>query len=219
MCRKLYLFLVLISAVMIFCQVPTIFSEQTYFDKHQIDVYPQNSLANLSAETQLSQKGVFQYHFYAIKDMPALLFLNEKNQLYYLLLSDSISAKIGDYVRVSGSLQPRQLSRGTLYSHEAKTLNVSTVELLAPSNLILQDAKLEYSKRQKQLQEKIAVEGSKLKLPEQPEWVLVLDESRSNMIVYFTTADLMYAAEIDFVYNVKDGKLFEIYGKQWFKGE
>ncbi len=198
-------------------QTPALHPDTTYFEIYHIRAFPQNALSH-ALEAPLPQTGVFLYYFYAVKEMPALLFLNAQDQIEYVLLSDSLNVNIGDYVRLSGNVIPSSYNLGDR-NQTIQMLKASTVELLSPSNLILQNAKNEYLQRRLPLQETTRVANSKLELPEQPEWLMVVDETRSNVIVYFTAADLMYAAEINFVYDRKRGNLTDIYGKQWFKGE
>lgn len=214
------IFFFLFLSVSISCRHSVVYHNQrTYFETHDINPYPANALATLEIHSPMQQTGVFQYHFYAIQPLPALLFLNTERQLEFVLVADSLDAAIGDVVQITGDVGADTLTRGKLYSQPVKRLQASTVQVVHPSNNLFEAARSYYREHRDSLSAWIRVQGSHLELPETPEWQLFVDEPRSHYIVSCSAADLMYAAQLALVYDLTTRRLTDIYGKQWFKGE
>jgi hypothetical protein len=57
-----------------------------------------------------------------------------------------------------------------------------------------------------------------LALPDEPDWLLVLDSANQRLVATLSLADLLYAGQIDLVYDL-DQTLSAIYADHWFKGE
>jgi hypothetical protein len=98
-------------------------------------------------------------------------------------------------------------------------LNVTEVRIVKESHTVLEKAEQDYFILKNELKKNAAQPGSKLVWPDMPEWQLFYDKTRSRFIAYFSTADLMYAADVNMVYDDNHFNLVQVYAREWFKGE
>ena len=125
----------------------------------------------------------------------------------------------GDFVRVSGIVTDSVVSLGYSYTKSVNILKVQDYSIEQDTHKLLNYARIDYQTAKVQLKKQAAPAESKLVWPNEPEWQLFIDEQRSNGVLYFSTADLMYAADINFVYDLKSYNLVQVYAQEWFKGE
>lgn len=198
---------------------PQIITHDTFFGAHHINMPPANALDGLAAQSTLDVEGVFWPHFYAVEKQPALLWINSQDRAQFVLLADSLAVPFGDYVRLSGVVTNATMPLSHTYKQRVNVLRSETVEILRDTHTFLSKAQQDYDQSRAMLKIKVAAAGSKLAWPEKPAWQLLVDKKRSTMIVYFSTADLMYAADVNFIYDLQSGTLARVYAGEWFKGE
>jgi hypothetical protein len=198
---------------------PTIHIGKTYFQTQKIQRAFANVLDKISPQSQQHFSGVYWPYFFAIQKFPAVQYLDDNNQLFFILLSDSLDAPLGDYITVSGVRFDTLLSLSHSYTQKAALLRVERFEIIKNTHDFLQSAQADYAAFKSQLQEQARQEGSKLIWPDQPEWQLFVDERRSKVIIYFAAADFMFALDVNLVYDLNNEDLLDIYAREWFKGE
>ncbi len=200
------------------CKEPPVYFDQTYFQSHRISLPFTNALDEVNARSATTLSGVYGFYFYAVENVPALFRLNPQNQLQYILLSDSLDVQPGDYVQVAGSPVDSTLVFRS-YTTSVSVLDVAEVRIIKQSHKVLKKAQQDYLVQKKELKENAKQAGSKLVWPDTPEWQLFYDKERSKFIAYFSTADLMYAADVNMVYDDNHFNLVQVYAREWFKGE
>lgn len=198
---------------------PHIYIGQTYFQDHNIHFSYTTALAAEAVGTSVKLSGVYGYHQFAVKKYPALVCLNDHNQLQFIMLSDSIAAHPGDFIRLSGMISDTLLSLGYSFTQSFPIIKVQEFNLAKDTHLILAKAQADYSSFKDELERQSKLPESKLIWPKNPEWQLFVDEKRSMVIAYFSHADLMYALDVNIVYDLQRYDVEQIYAREWFKGE
>lgn len=222
LCIKFKMSLLLFSAMFLVyacTDIPSIHKDQTYFQAQKIKRFHTNAVDKISQQSPQHFSGVYWPYFFAIEKFPALQYLDDQNQLCFVLLSDSLDAPLGDYVTVTGARFDTLLSLGHSYTQKAAMLRVEKFKIEKITHHFLQRAQRDYVAAKDKLQEKARQEDSKLIWPNQPEWQLFVDARRSKVITYFAAADLMFALDVNLVYDLNDEELLDIYVREWFKGE
>lgn len=198
---------------------PTLHFGQIYMQRYKIGLPHANALDMSQSENRQAVKGVYWPHFYATKKYPAIIDLDPQNQLEFVLLSDSLDVPFGDVVRVSGAPFDTVLQLGYSYTKEVTFFRAQHFTIVHDTHNLLPLAQGAYQHYKDELKEKAAQPGSKLNWPEKPEWQLFADARRSKAVVYFSDADLMYAVDVNLVYDLQSRTLEDIYAREWFKGE
>ena len=197
---------------------PHIIVGATYFNENDIRRTGADRLEALSSQSVVEARGVYESYFYAVKSYPALLSIDPKKQLTYVLLQDSLEISPGDFIAVSGIVVDSALKAG-IAAHKMKSmLKVQHISIIQPTHKFLPAAQRDYKKNYV----RISTQGpkkSRLIWPASPKWRLLVNERTDEAIVYFSAADLMYALKVDFVYSIKNEKLCKVYVDEKFKGE
>lgn len=189
----------------------------TYFEANHI----RRSLANALST---GHKGFFQCEgiylpSFELTNSPALFYLSLENTVSYVPLTKALGNAPGDYVAVDGQVVKKSASAKSGNERFVDVLAVSRPQEKWKTQQFLDRAPADYLKGKEAIQKAIALPESKLRLPDSPEWLLVADIPRSRVIAFFAAADLMYAAEINLVYDLVSSRLTTVYAHQWFKGE
>ncbi len=199
-------------------QQPDVFIGRTYFSTYHVYADFSNALAAPDRNDRVEWSGVYTFHPFAQKNYPALLTLYD-NRVQFLLLADSLDVQYGDFLHLSGVPQDTILPLGFSYTTVVSILNVKNIRLEKDTHVVLSCAQQDYLFFQNEWRDKVRASGSKLIWPDYPQWQLFVDKERSNVIAFFGFADLMYAVDVNFVYDFSSYKLKEIYAHEWFKGE
>ncbi|MBN1481997.1 hypothetical protein EH223_06700 [candidate division KSB1 bacterium] len=192
---------------------------QTYMQHHKIGLPHANALDVDQRDNQRTVQGVYWPHFYATKKYPAIVYPDLQNQLEFVLLSDSLDVPFGDVVRISGAPFDTVLELGYSYTRKVTFFRAQHFTIVHDTHTLLPLAQRAYQHYKDELKDQAAQPGSKLNWPEKPEWQLFVDERRSKAIVYFSDADLMYAVDVNLVYDLLHRTLEDIFAHEWFKGE
>ena len=153
-------------------------------------------------------------------DFPMLRFHTAEEGLFYALLDTALDALDGDFVEIAGTVDRRMIRlKGTKMSYKEELLRPDTYRTVRPSHTVKRIAQNEYLKIRGELQEKITPEGSNLILAEEPRWFLVWSKTDDRYIASARFSDLMYEADIDFVFTGTELKITDVYAVEWFKGE
>jgi len=176
--------------------------------------------SGLKQHSQFSVSGVYSQKQFSKKYLPAVINFDKDNGIGYTVLAKSLTVKRGTWVRVEGSISDTLLSFGVTGTNMlSSVLRVNDFAQLGDFSPILCTTQKEYDKIRQKLQASITPKESKLILPSNPEWQLLVDEESVQVIVYMVTNDLMYTAEVDFVFDINEIKLITVYANEWFKGE
>jgi len=118
---------------------------------------------------------------------------------------------IGDIIGVDGKL--------FLTRSGEKTLQVTSFKMISDLYSIKNIINKEYLRIRNNLQKKITPKGSKLRLTNEPEWIIWYNETEQKFIFTTHQYDLMYAADIEFIVNANTEKITDVFAREWFKGE
>jgi hypothetical protein len=195
----------------------SVFSGTTYFEKKHIRRTPANAL--------FAGKKAF-YHFEGVylpfcdlADSPALFFISPENTVCYIPLNKALPQTAGDYVAVDGTVVEKTISLNAGVESSLAVLSVSRSATKWQTHQFINQIQTNFQRAKEAVQMAMALPESQLKLPDSPQWLLVVDASRSRLIAYFIATDRMYSAEVNLVYDLASNQLVEVYADQWFKGE
>ena len=104
-------------------------------------------------------------------------------------------------------------------SYKEELLKPDRYDIVYPSHTLKPIVQKEYVRIKEDLQEQITPNNSQLILSGTPRWFVVSSEEDDRFIVSTRFTDLMYQAEIDFVFHGSEQKLTDVYAIEWFKGE
>ncbi len=195
---------------------PQMIFGDTYFHQQKI----QRPFTNaLDAQTVDAVRGVLGMHFYAVKEYPALLSIDARKHLAFALLKDAPELVPGDFIEASGVIVDTLLRVGRAARKPVRIFKVARASVISPTHGFLVAAQRDWQTLITQLQERGRRQGSRLVWPQKPQWRLLVDEPASAVVVFFSIADLMYALDVNLVYDLHSGKLLKVYVNEWFKGE
>ncbi len=210
----------LLSSFLISCvNPPEIHIGRTFFTDHNIGAAHANALDKVSQAALVKMSGVYWFHPFAADKHPAIIRLNAENQLQFVLLSDSLHARPGDFVEIAGAPFDTLLPLRYSYTHKVSMLRMQNFKLKYDTHTVLSKAQADYSAFKNELQRAAKQPGSKLIWPHEPQWQLFVDEKRSKAVAWFSEADLMYALDVNVVYDLQDDQIEHLYAREWFKGE
>ena len=194
---------------------------ETYFSTHVGDGNRQHSLTEGKAsQSQFVVSGVYWQKRFGKHKLPVIMRCDKVAGIGYAVLAQSLAVEKGTWLRVQGTISTRSLSFGVAgTSMPISVLEVEGMEKLGDTNPFMAIAQQEYDAIRERLQASITPAGSKLRLPSHPHWLALVDEEFGQVIVSMRINDLMYAAEVDFVFDIRKSKLLSVYAKEWFKGE
>ena len=171
-------------------------------------------------EKSFVAQGVYTAPDTAYVDTPTLRLFDDKVGLKYVSLMAQLDAEDGDLVEVKGKVYQKEISiKETNFIQKKEILIPDEVRIIQKSSDLKKSVQNEYQNMKVMLQKKITPEGSRLVLQDTPRWYVVWSESDGSFIVSTRQTDLMYQAEIDFVFDGETYILKEVYAVEWFKGE
>jgi len=199
-------------------KTPHVIVGRSYFFENNIQRSGADRLEAPASHAVVEASGVFGTYFYAVKSYPALLSIDPQNHLTYVLLHDSLNALLGDFITVSGVVVDSSLKVGATARTVKSMLKVQHVSIIKPSHKFLTAAQRDYEKYWAALSGR-GPKNSRLVWPASPDWRLLVNDGTQQAVVFFSAADLMYALEVNFVYNMNNEKLDKVYVDERFKGE
>lgn len=165
-------------------------------------------------------KGIYTKPDSAMISDPLLRVYEHGVGLKYALLSTELEAEDGDLVEVGGRIIHREIRMEKIQTVQKKEmLEPEDIQIVNQSSRLKDVTQREYLKLKDMVQEQIAPERSRLILPHQPRWYIVWSESDQSYIISARITDLMYQAEIDFVWSEALDAFKAVYAVEWFKGE
>ncbi|MBN1464634.1 hypothetical protein JXA02_02655 [candidate division KSB1 bacterium] len=197
---------------------PQVHVGTTYLREQRIKLPHVNGLDRVAKGTSMQIRGVYWPHFYAVRPWPAIVRINPSDQLEFVLLTDSLDVPHGDVVHLTGTPVDGVISGG-VYEKKITMLHAEQFTIERATHKVLARAHRDYQTLRGQLHARAVQPGSKLAWPDQPDWQLIVDEKRATVVALFGAADLMYAVDVNLVYDLQGQKLQEIYAHEWFKGE
>ena len=194
---------------------------ETHFTTHAGTGERQHSLIEgLLTQTQFTVNGVYWQKQIGKHQLPAILHFNQTHGIGYVVLAESLSVEKGSWIRVEGMISTRSLDFGVAGASVAfKVLEVDGVEIMGSTKPFVALAQQEYEEIRESIETSITPAESKLALPKHPDWMALIDKELGHVIVSMRINDLMYAGEVDFVFDLKKSKLLSVYANEWFKGE
>ncbi|RPH98739.1 MAG: hypothetical protein EHM72_12580 [Calditrichaeota bacterium] len=192
-------------------------TDNSYWREHSIRSRPVNVLTNRNEVNFLQVEGLYHPMVTAIK-MPALFYVNEVKQLAYLPLSAELDCEYGDWIKATGRTDSRPISSAYGQQVETRIFKVESFKLIQSSHDFLPKIQADYHRQRRKIERAVRQDGSKLLLPDKPDWLMVLDAANQRIVATLSVADLLYAGQVDFVYDF-DQNLSAIYADHWFKGE
>jgi hypothetical protein len=140
--------------------------------------------------------------------------------LHYALLSTELDAEDGDLVEVEGRVVQREIAMEKIQRvRKEEVLSPESVRIVRRSSQLKGMIQNEYQRIRNRLQQEMTPEGSRLILPDKPRWTIVWQQKDDAYIIGTRFADVMYQAEIDFIWSGEREVLKEVYAVEWFKGE
>ena len=183
-------------------------------ERRQSAVTASDSLASIDVE------GVFGETEIGRRKLPVIWRSDPTVGRNYIILAESLSVEKGSWVKARGTFSTQQFALGRRDATlPLKMLRVEEWQMLANLNPLRDKTQQEYKKIRNRLQTSITPAGSKLRLPEHPDWQLTVDGEAGNAIVSMQINDLMYEAELSFVFRIAESKLLSVYAVERFKVE
>ena len=172
------------------------------------------------SETNSLVKGIYTSPDSSFIQRPMLRFYEKGTGLKYALLSKELDAHDGDLVEVRGEIREREfLMENIRATRKESILEPDDVCIVSQSSRLRATVQHEYHLIKEMLQKRITPERSRLILPDKPRWYIVWSVSDGLYIISTRAVDLMYQAEIDFVWDAETKILKDVYAVEWFKGE
>ncbi|MDZ7342422.1 MAG: hypothetical protein ONB27_13780 [candidate division KSB1 bacterium] len=179
-----------------------------------------SAIERARADSVIEAIGIYNAKLDVVGKHPLLCFYSQENGKLFIPLSTPLAYAHGSLIQIQG----RVLDSSITYPFVNKTqhyrcLKVRSSRLQQDNQKILAAVNRHYQQLKLELQTRSRIEGSKLQFADNPDWDIWWDGQRNVLIFSSHQADLMYAADIDFVVDASSGKLTEIFASQWFKGE
>ncbi len=194
---------------------------KTYIEENRSAVKQAQTIDTPSDSSALVEvEGVFGETEIGGQRLPVIWRLDPAVSRNYVALAESTPVEQGSWMKAKGRFFIKQFAMGQRHAKfSLRLLKVEEWQTLANLNPLRKRTQQEYSKIRSRLQAAITPAKSKLHLPQRPDWQLTVDGSAGNAIVSMRTNDLMYEAEIAFVFRITKSKLLSVYAVERFKGE
>ena len=181
--------------------------------------YGHDRIRNMAVESY-SIQGIYTAPDSVFIDAPMLRLFDDRIGLQCVPLLTELEPGDGDLVEVQGSIMLKEIPmKGTGHVRRENVLMPEEVRIIRTSSELKKTAQETYLGMRESLQQQITPKESHLVLRESPKWFVVWSKSDDSFIVSTRQIDLMYQAEIDFVFDGPSGKLRDVYAVEWFKGE
>jgi hypothetical protein len=132
----------------------------------------------------------------------------------YYGVGKSCPSAEGSLVTVTGKLEAREVE-----GRERLLLALEGLEEAENMDDLLKLAEREYGGLVDELEARITLRGSRLKLERDPQWVVMWVPAEEYFVVLTATADPMYAAGMEFIIDGHSRQIKAVYANEWFKGE
>jgi hypothetical protein len=177
-------------------------------------------LSSRQLGSKITVTGVYNEYKTGLTSIPAIYIYDHRDGTGYILLKQKMSYPFKSLVRVEGEISSLMMPyKGIDVEAKMQALQVTASETLtdvSPAAGIAQSSFQEYYRN---ISEKIALPGSQLKLPLQPDWQMAWIGSERSVICFMRCADLMYEAEVDLFFEPSMKRVEKICAWQRFKGE
>lgn len=138
----------------------------------------------------------------------------------YVTLGGVLPVDEGTLVEIQGRVVSHQVAGRSAGSvRTVKQVQADSHRVICNTGPFQERAGREYRMIRGKLQDAISLPGSKLQLGAEPEWRVDWLRGEETIVVAGHFYDLMYAAEVQFLFTIKDQKLKTVYFQEWFKGE
>ncbi|MFC1683652.1 hypothetical protein ACFL0G_05560 [Candidatus Zixiibacteriota bacterium] len=138
----------------------------------------------------------------------------------HVTLTGALETEQGSLVEVRGSVIAEKIAlRGTGRTLTVNKLSVQDQQILCDTAPLHALARREYAKTRDTFQEMIASPGSRLNLAADPNWRVDWIGDQGAFVVTAHSYDLMYAAEVQFLFSENQKRIQTVYFYDWFKGE
>ena len=138
----------------------------------------------------------------------------------YVTLGGVLPVDEGTLLEIQGRVVSHQVAGRSAGSvRTVKQVQADSHRVICNTGPFQERAGREYRMIRGKLQDAISLPGSKLQLGAEPEWRVDWLRGEETIVVAGHFYDLMYAAEVQFLFTIKDQKLKTVYFQEWFKGE
>jgi|GEM_PF-2607696 len=212
----------LASTSLLSCRAPyRIVIGKTYLEENRPAVAQAETTVTASDSLALIEvEGVFGETQIGQQKLPVIWRFDPVVIRNYVVLAESLSVETGTLVKAKGAFATKQFAIGHRdATFPLRLLRVEAWQKLANLNPLWDKAQQEYDRIRNRLQAAITPAESKLRLPEKPSWQLTVNAPAGHAIVRMQTNDLMYEAEVAFVFQITESKLLSVYAVERFKGE
>ena len=194
---------------------------KTFFSENVRQGIRQHSMLDgMAPQSDFFISGVYWQKRIGKENLPTVFHFDRENGIRYAVLAESLAVQKGAWLQLQGRLSNRLLTFGVRgASMSINELEVEHFEISSDLTPFIEMAQKEYHEIRNRLQDSIRLEDSRLTLPADPDWQVFVDEAHEEIIVTMLKSDLMYVAEVDFVFDRKQSKLISVYAHEWFKGE
>lgn len=194
--------------------------ESYYHTSRQATNYGGSAIAAARIDSVIELTGIYSDRNIFLNKYPVIRIYSSDRGRLLAPLSARLDCLDGSLIKIKG----RVVQLPITYSVIKKTLYYNYLEpesyhTISDNQKIIDHVNFEYQKIRDELQLKITIEQSKLKLSLQPEWDIWFDEQANIFIFHSHQHDLMYAADIEFIVDARTGKIKDVFAREWFKGE
>lgn len=188
-----------------------LFTGRTFFSTRGLKrAFTHKPLEKLEVGTHYQIRGIYANQGVAFYD----------KGLWCVPLVRGLKIKEGTLIEVRGEITRCEVTYKTLERTQIyNCLNPISYRIVFDTEKLKAKAQEEYCKIKESLQSKITPRYSQLELPSYPNWEVIWCRESGDFVIRARTSDLMYAAEVDFVFDGERKQLKEVYANQWFKGE
>lgn len=138
----------------------------------------------------------------------------------HITLAGALPVEEGTLIQVRGTVVSQNREDiGFRTNGKVKRLRADDYQILYDTKPFRDTAQREYRKIRGKLQKQIALPGSRLQLSPEPNWRVDWCPGEKTFVVAAHSYDLMYAAEVQFIFNQEHEQLKSVYFQEWFKGE
>jgi len=188
-----------------------LFTGRTFFSKRGLErVFTHRPLEKLEVGSHYQIRGIYSEQSVSFYD----------EGLWCVPLVRRLRVKEGTLIEVRGEITGCEVPYKTLKKTQIyKCLNPISYRIIFDTEKLKAKVQKEYRKIKESLQSKITLRYSQLQLPPDPKWTVIWCRDSGDFVISARTSDLMYAAEVDFVFDGERKQLKEVYASEWFKGE
>jgi len=138
----------------------------------------------------------------------------------HVILTGALPIEEGTLIQVWGTvISQNRADKDIGTNGKVKRLRAEDYQILYDTKPFRDMAQREYRKIRAKLQKQIALPGSRLQLSSEPSWRVDWCSGEMTFVVAAHFYDLMYAAEVQFIFIQENEKLKSVYFHEWFKGE